>query len=273
MKLAGLCPIGSLAEYGYQYVYHECIASQARLCDTVFLVQSLNDRRNLDELLSEFPNVRLVSNKDTWYPDGKYSVAHSQERAIYDQHLIKDAGYDVLFLLASNSYIPDNRAQMIRSWCEDFYALGRSIGYVFRGDQLGGTLFHASKKLPYLLRLSDFPAAWISYVPDGAYIDDEFFTVEPGDFASFDPIAFVDAPMEMTLLELEAKINFVHGYHDIMPKRPEVFDWDYWRLYYLNKFRQKRVSDEPLSETGLEIARNHSPDFVSAELLRELCGR
>lgn len=270
MKLAGLCPIGSLADYGYQHVYWECIASQAQLCDEVFLFQSLDDPRNLPELLAAFQNVRLISNEFTLAPGGVYSVDHSKQRAQYDQKYIRDAGFDVVLLLSSNWYISETRLEGVRRWCDSFYAFGEPVGWIYRSDQLSDRLFHSSKRLPYLLRADSYPTSWLSYVPDGAFEWGELKNVESGNFSDYDQWSLIDVPMEMTLNELKAKIDFVRGYHDILPKRPEVFEWEYWQRYYFSKFKQKKMSAEKLSPTGKAIADKHRSDFVSEELLRSL---
>ena len=80
----------------------------------------------------------------------------------------------------------------------------------------------------------------------------------------------VDVPFEITLEDLENRLNFVRCYSDVLPKRDPVFDWNYWRLYYLDKLNQKNPSSSPLDGYGRRIANNTKPDYLSHYFLKVL---
>jgi len=265
MKLAAIVPIGSLAEKGYQHVFEPCIRSIAEFADAVYLVQSINDNRNLWQLEGLY-NVNVISNPSTWF-DGDYDGKQINRNLDLGCQAAKNNGADIAILMTSNCYIPVDSAYLLR-WAINH--IRSPFNFYYRGNFVAGKLFKPSKRLPYILNLSYFPETRFSFDPDGLFCDGEFISPSYGDFSQMEFETVIDVPLEMTLDELTDKLNFVRCYSDALPKRNAVFDWNYWKPYMIGKIAACTPSDKPLDKYGLEIARIIRDDFISHEILREL---
>jgi len=143
---------------------------------------------------------------------------------------------DVVVLMTSNSYIPEDRRERLKKHCEHLLLSGADIGWLYRGNYLAGELFQPSKRLPYILNLERWPSATITFAPDGAKTEDgRRWKPEYGDFGRMENYSVVDAGLELSLSELEEKLNWVRCYADLMPKRKATFEWEYWRNYYMGR--------------------------------------
>jgi hypothetical protein len=273
MRIAVVCPVGHLDRHGYQHVYRDCVASMAAFAERVYLVQSVRGSAGTGELLAAHPNVRLISDERTWFarrPDGaEWFDAHKVlENANVGAAAARADGMDCAVCLFVNNYVPESAAVALADKCRWLRENVKPWDWLYRKDQLGGVLFRASVRMPFVVNLSALGR--LRFAADSLAVGSEIHTMERGDFGEMDGEAVVDVQLEMTLADLEAKMNFIRCYHDLVPKRRPFFDWGYWRAYYIDKFRQKTRSDEPLDAIGRRLAAASRADFVSHEILGAL---
>ena len=97
-----------------------------------------------------------------------------------------------------------------------------------------------------------------------------FVSVESGDYSKYNGEMVVDVPFEITLADLEGKLNFFRCYHDDLPKRNPVFDWNYWHPYFTAKMSKWKMADMPLDKYGLMVAEASQPEYLSHQFLCEM---
>jgi hypothetical protein len=226
--------------------------------DRVYLVLSCRGDRN--EIQEEpLPgNVEIVASMATWFartPSGMewfdaYRVMENANvglaRAFWD-------GFDQCVLLMVNWYVPAEAWPALRRPVEAGWR------WLYRKDQLGGQMFHASKRLPWIVDT----AAGVRFSADGMEYLGEWHPWEAGDFSAHDGEAVVDLQLELSPQQLERKMNFMRCYHDLVPKRPATFEWEYYRRYYAEKYGRKARSEErPVVESA--------EGYVSHEVLGAL---
>jgi len=271
MKIAAIVPIGYLDRMGYQHVWYECVGSIASFADHVYLVSSV---REPGAVFTQ-SNVTLISDEATWFartPEGAewFDAYRVMENVNSAAHLAASEGYDVGICLMVNNYVPDGTGKWLRACCEGMLLKGFAFEYLYRQDQLGDQLFSASVRLPFIVNLH---LQYVRFSADSLEVGGslgDLYMMERDDFRASDFEAIVDVQLEMTVDDLREKQTFIRNYRDLVPKRPAGWDWDYWRHYYVEKFRQKRRAGTVTDPTGLAIAAKSRPDFVSHEVLGEL---
>ena len=271
MKLAIIVPVPDLTRFGYGRIAAECIGSMARIADVVHLMSSTRGDTAW-QIARKYSNVFLNSNESTWFartPEGEewfdpYKVMENTNLML---GRLREAHYDVAACLMCNQYIPE--AGEFYQHC--YQMLEKDIpGYwVYRMDQLGNQLFHASVKVPFIINLhSSTSARWST---DATAWDDGLISrMERGNYTVLDAISVVDVQLEITREELAAKQNYIRCYHDILPKRKPVFEWDYWFPYYVDKFQKKLPAGTVTDPIGLAIAAKSESGFVSQQVLAAL---
>jgi len=274
MKLAVIAPIGPLDRYGYQHNSLSSIEGMAALGDRVYLVQSTRNDAGIRSLLEAFKNAVCISDERTWFGRvsgvevfdiwrvvGNINIGIQQSRA---------DGMDAAICLDLGGYVETTAIAPIRRACARMLDAGESFGWICRRDQLADKLFGVNGRAPHLYNLS----AAVRAITDGIVVDGRALFVERGDYTNEDKATtdaqYVDIGLECTVDDLEAKMNFLHCYSDLLPKRSPVFDWSYWRNYHTHKTRQKPLSDEKPGKRGQAVATNTRNDFVSHVILREL---
>jgi len=145
----------------------------------------------------------------------------------------------------------------LREKCEN---LEGNWGWYNLADQLGDQLSDAGARGPFIIRRGTYRNGI-----DSIEGDMERIMNERGDFGAGD---VVDVQLEMPIVDLEAKMNYIRCYHDLLPKRNPVFDWPYWKKYYIWKMGNKPGWGQPLEHYGRLIADATRDDYVSAEVLR-----
>jgi len=268
MKIAAIVPIGYLDRMGYQHVWYECVGSIASFADHVYLVSSV---REPGATFAQ-SNVTTISDEATWFartPEGTewFDAYKVMENVNSAAHLAASEGYDVGICLMVNNYVPARARERLRARYEDIYKLGYLGGSYYRMDQLGNQLFSASVFLPFVVNLHR--DGW-RFSTDALVVDNDIRRMERDDYFLLDNGAIVDVQLEMTVDDLRNKQTFIRNYRDLVPKRPAGWDWDYWRHYYVEKFRQKRRAGTVTDPTGLAIAAKSRPDFVSRTVLEVL---
>ena len=269
MKLAIIVPVPDLTKFGYGRIAAECIGSMARIADVVHLMSSTRGDTAW-QIARKYSNVFLNSNESTWFartPEGEewfdpYKVMENTNLML---DRLREAHYDVAACLMCNQYIPE--AGEFYQHC--YQMLEKDIpGYwVYRMDQLGNQLFHASVREPFLVNLWGHAARWST---DSLHDGMTLTTMERGDYTKMDAISVVDVQLEITREELAAKQNYIRCYSDILPKRKPTFEWDYWFPYYVDKFQKKLPAGTVTDPVGLAIAAKSEPGFVSQQVLEAL---
>jgi len=271
VKLAIIVPVPDLTKFGYGRIAAECIGSMARIADIVYLVSSTRNDDGAYKIASEHDNVRLISDEATYFsrtPEGAewFDPYKVMENATIGMTRAEFGRYDVAACLMCNQYIPE--ASEFYQHC--YYAIDHNMPalWVYRMDQLGTHLLHASVKEPFIVNLNNpCGARWST---DALYCDGMISRMDRGGYAEFDAISVVDVQLEVTREELAEKQNYIRCYHDILPKRKPVFEWDYWFPYYVDKFRQKSPAGTVTDPVGLAIAAKSEPGFVSQQVLAAL---
>jgi len=269
MKIAAIVPIGYLDRMGYQHVWYECVGSIASFADHVYLVSSV---REPGATFAQ-SNVTMISDEATWFartPEGAewFDAYKVMENVNSAAHLAASEGYDVGVCLMVNNYVPVEARAILRWRCEGVAEHPGVVHFLYRRDQLGDQMFGASVQLPFMVNLhrDTWRFSTDSLVLDSGVI----MKMVRGDWPNHDAEAIVDVQLEMTVDDLRDKQTFIRNYRDLVPKRPAGWDWDYWRHYYVEKFRQKRRAGTVTDPTGLAIAAKSRPDFVSHEVLGAL---
>jgi len=272
MKIGVICPVGPLDRYGYQYNYMTIMENLAAFATQVYIISSSRNR-DLHDLLSRFPNVDYIFNEDTRFDvDATGNEVFSMEKLEHNVNLAlqkcKEDGMDCAIQMHINQYVQDRNKDNLRRLCGDMLEAGRPFEWLYKKYQLGNRLFHADTRVPWILNLQiDQPFVIRA---DSIHHRDshERYKIEHGDFRSKDHIAIVDCPMEMTWQDLEEKMRFLYG-GSVLGANVDPCLGEYLSLpYYLRKFNQKLISNEPLDATGQVIARNSRSDFVSWTLLK-----
>ena len=260
MTIAAIVPIGDQRVNGYGNNLDACLRSMSEFADMVFLVQSHPARAILQPYVNG--NIELISNPSTWFPLGIYDPVRFNRNVRIGEEAA--AGADVFIVLSSNWYIPKASREALRRRCNAV----QTWDYAYRGNQLAGQLFSASKRLPMIWRLGS--GCYYTFSPDGLQTPEGFTTVESGDYSEYDGEMIVDVPLEITLEDYEGKMNFFRCYANDLPKRSPVFDWDYWHRYSLGKMQGWSNYPGVLDEYGQAIADASKPEYLSLLFLREL---
>lgn len=272
MKIGILCPIGPLDRLGYQYHAIPILRSLTAFGTKVYLCSSTRNRAQIDDILAAFPNVEYIAGPETWFQqDEQGEEVHDIFRITANatlamEHARRD-GMDVGISIHISQYVQDRVMAPLRATAQAMLDQGRPYAWLYKKYQLYDHLFHADRRVPWILNLHiDNPYA---ITPDSITHRDtsERILIEAGDYRNHDDIAIVDCPMERTPQDLVAFKDFTRFYAELNPNAPTEFDWDYIRDYYIRKFNAKRLSDEPLDATGRAIAATSRPDFVSHLLL------
>lgn len=262
--IAGIVPVCDPKLYGYGNVLAECLKSFDDFADMVVLVQSHDALDNLRPYLEPLQKTIAISDESTWYKGGIYDPKQTDQNVEIGIEYAKQRGADVIIILSSNWYIPERSRDGLYNVCRGV----DDWDYIYRGDQLAGTLLSASKRIPAIIKIgSDFH---FGFSTDYLENFNTRIPVRAGDYSSHNDSMIVDAPFEITLDDLAAKMNFIRCYNDVIPKRNPIFDWDFWEPYYLLKFRDKRHTNMKLDEYGKRIAANSKPEYLSHYFLREL---
>ncbi len=275
MKLAVVCPIGPLDRFGYQYTYSVALESFSLFADAIYLVCSTRSSGNVEDIGQRFPKVILVSNDQTWYA---LDEAGQEVFDIYqwDRNLAIGMNYahheamDAAVVLPINSYVPESSIQLIHAKIERMIQEDRPYEWVYRRFQLGSKLFVPDAGVPNIINLQlPYPYRvrydWTES-PDGKKIPILYDQSHPDTARE----AFVDCGMEMTIDDMRDKFNFTKSYRQINPNAPQQFDFQaHIKDYYLPKFLNKTITEDPLDRFGRMIARAGEPEFVSNYILRD----
>jgi hypothetical protein len=274
VKLAVIIPVGFVDRHGYQRHLYECVGSFAGF-DRLYLAESLRVAPGLAEL-AQATGATIVEDEACRFeitPDGAERYDYGQVNALRNVALdrARADGCDAVFEAACNWYAPPDVVVNIRLNAEVMLAADLPWAWLYWRYQLAGQLYHTGDRAPWLVNLhygyQYTPQDWL-VGPDGG----RTAGYEHGDWVARDNVALIDCPLEMTLDELRDKSNRVRCYQDLVPKRNPVFDWNYWRAYYVRRFgpAMKTFSDEALQGVGRIVAARSQPDFISQIVLREM---
>ncbi len=273
MKTCVICPIGFVDRWGYQRHLYEYIGSFAAGADLILLSESYRDAPLATELAARFPGVFLVSDERTWFK------LDENRREIFDFEnlntcanigldIAREADCDVAIQISSNWYVLPDVWNEITERCGRMLDAGRPFDWLAGRYQLGGVLFHTDIRYPWIINLHN---DWrYALVGSAVSAEGERASLERGDLREYDAEAIVDVPLEITVEEMAGKMNVFRCYHDLMPKRKPVFDWDFWRGYYVAKFGKMIRSEEIPSGVGVIVAAANRPEFASSIVLGEM---
>ena len=263
VRIAAVVPVGYLDRMGYQHTWPVCRDNLLDAVDDHVFVDSVRrpplDGRGL-----------WISGPETWFarqPNGSYWFdAHRvMENVNVGVGCAGAMNCDAALVLMCNNYIPD--ADLIYNAAEAMLEADEPFAYYYRMDQLAGKMFGPSVRLPWLVNLRH--RADLRFSVDCLVVDGEIVGMERGDYSLDAGPLVVDVQLEMTVGDLAEKMNFIRCYSDLVPKRRRVFEWGYWFRYYVDKFRRKRAVGV-MTPTGVVIASNSQPDFVSHAVLEAL---
>ena len=273
MKLAIIVPVPDLTRFGYGRIVAECIGSMARIADIVHLVSSTRNDDAAYKIASAYDNVRLISDETTYFsrtPEGDewFDPYKVMENCNIGMRRTGHGRYDVVACLMCNQYIPETPGEGFYRQAWLMMENNLAWTWVYRMDQLGDQLFHASVRVPFLVNLSKSQPQ-LRWSTDSLYTTGPV-TMQRGNYAEMDAISVVDVQLEVTRDELAAKQNYIRCYSDILPKRKPTFEWDYWFPYYVDKFQKKLPAGTVADPIGLAIAAKSRPGFVSQQVLAAL---
>lgn len=273
VKIAVVCPLGYLDRHGYQNVYRACIASMAAFADELYLVQSVNDRTGIDELIMQYDNITLISGLNTYFEveNGKplFDLLRIRDNVNIGIDAAADDDYDVALCVEVNQYVPVHVRDPLGLECAEVRDHDQPYGWLYRRDQLADKTFIPNLRRPWIFNLN-FGARL--EIPDGASFDGKMIHHIRHAWPEYNNISIVDCALEMTAKDLQDKLEFFRFYHEFCSKRPTSFDLEYWRQYSIAKFHQKQLDGEPLDVYGRAIAGVAAlhPDFMSHDVLGAL---
>jgi hypothetical protein len=277
MKIALICPVYDLNRFGYQYTADVCLPSLARFADRLYLIQSCQSAPwPLYLYDGRFPHVAHISNEYTHFDEDRFDVAQYQQNLLIGLTRARRDGCDVAINISCNWYIPDDVGRTLRDIIQGMVSLPAAYAYLCVRYQLAGKLSNVAVRHPAILNLHA-GAGWTFGVTDNLIRGDEVLTSDrTGRNAYGDGVhianrtAVIDAGYNITIDDLQQKLDFVRGYSDILRKRPVSWDWDYWHEYYRSKVAAMPFSNDELSPEGQQIADRCAPDFLSSILVKEL---
>jgi hypothetical protein len=272
VKVAVIIPVGWIDRWGYERYLYECVGSFAHYADATILAGSHRETPGVKALLSACPRTAFVCDARTWFSldaGGNevfdFNRVNAAENVALD--VAREAGCDVALQASSNWYVTGSAWERIATRCTTMLLSDAPYAPLYIRYQLGGVLFHCNLMYPWIVNLRRdwrfVPVASVRGTGGGMML-------EYDDYSAFDGEAVVDVPLEITVDELRDKTTYNRGYHDLSPKHPETFDWDYWRAYYVKKFGLKVRTHERPAGIGETIAAASRPEFVSNIVLREL---
>jgi len=271
VKIGVVVPIGHLNKHGYQYTWRECLRSHVAFGHKVYLVQSTRNQTGRTEILDTYPGLEFISDADTWFElhdDGEFfNIPQIAENLNRGARAAVDDGMDCLVHVDINSYIPE--PGVLRGRCEEMLVNGGPYIWMYRMDQLADTMFHASTRLANIINL----AFSVEFMADATWIEKcGIIGRKSGDFKEYDSGAIVDVTMEMPLSDMESRQNYIRCYHDRGGMAPSpVFNEGFFWSYTVRRMKtEKKLVGRPMSVTGLLIAHNNEPDFISNEVLRRI---
>jgi SAM-dependent methyltransferase len=275
MKLALLSPIGPLDRYGYQNIYPVALESFSLLTERIYLVSSTRNNANVEGIKKQFPKLTYISNEETWYKlddDGNeiFDIFQLNTNLDIGVEQIKRDGMDAVFLIAINNYIPEKAIPLLYQKAEKMLADGRPVEWGYRRFQIKNRLFVPDLKIVQFINLQipkhyHFRFDWTES-PDGEKLPRQ----DNGLFHEGVSEAVVDCAMEMTVKDLQDKLNFIKGYIQLNPNALPKFTFKHnVEGYYLPKYLDKTIARDSLDRFGQIIAQNSAPDFVSSYLIRQ----
>jgi hypothetical protein len=255
--IAAVVPYGFLK--GYAEIYRPCLESMARELDRVYCILSTRDDAGY---FDGFPdNVRLVSDTRSWFVrvDGAdvFDMYRLTGNMDYGYRLATQDGADRVVFMFCNWYVPPGAGEYLRS----LYVA--SLEWLYRRDCLAGQMFHADRRLPYIVRAGrdfhmDLNRVWF----EGVSLEWEAY-----DFQGMDAAAVIEYGHEATVEATAERRNFMRCYNDVLPSRRPVFDWSFWKSYYARKYAGLSPSDDP-SPLNVTV-----PESCSVGILEELNGQ
>ena len=221
--------------------------------------------------MEQHGNLHYISNQDTWFQldddgDEIFDIWKVIDNVNYGLGLASMSS-DCAIVLEVNQYVPPGSIDRLRRNCEKACADGELFGWYFRGDYLAGQMFHANLRRPWIFPLP----AKVRLTADGVLLDGVNIKLPHlrGNWPEENSGMVIDAQLELTPKDWEAKLNFIRCYKELEPSRSAVFEWDYWFPYMVNKYRKKHMGGE-MDEIGLKLFARRQPDFVSFMVLSEL---
>ncbi len=273
MKIAVICPIGPLDRYGYQHIYEPVVKNLSTFATTVYIISTTRNRANVDSLLNRFSNIIYISNETTWYDLNDKGLEDFSLKRLYENidlaiQTAKHDGMDCSLTMSVNQYIPEWARNPLKKVCQNMLEARKPFDWYYRRNQLANSLFHTDYRIPdiYNLKIDNPYHKCIDGIEHKS--KNKQYKIDKGNFFFKNSVATVDCGLEMTLQDMSEKYNYVRCYSDIRPGESSQFDWEHFRLYFLNKFGSKILSNDPLDSTGEEIAQRSRSDFVSWIILQ-----
>jgi len=138
IKIAACNPIGSLKQFGYQYIWRETLALQAKVFDKVYLYVTTRENVNLDV---QIDNVEVIVDDNVLFEldeHGNEIFDIYKIYSAYNRSRIRAAedGVDFVFNMAINMYVNYDNAPKMRDFCNQLKIEKKPFGYAAKAFQL-----------------------------------------------------------------------------------------------------------------------------------------
>ena len=155
VKIASCIPIGALDKFGYQYIWRESIAIQARAFDKVYLYSTTRD--NIDIELN-IENVELVIDDDALLEHDESGNEVFSIYKIYNAYnnclcKAKNDGMDFVLCSAINFYIDDINSVNMRKYLKGIKKNQKPFGYFAKAFQLYNKVCYPNSLIPLIANL------------------------------------------------------------------------------------------------------------------------
>jgi len=272
MKVGIILPIGNIEKYGYIHNSRIIINNLLKFSDHIVVLSS--SRNTSFQSLPEFKRVKFISNTSTWFPiinnTEIFDIKTLNKNVNFGKDILKKTGCDAAMEIHLNQYIPKNSFENIKNSVYAMLQKKENFVWLYKKYQLQDIIFHADKKLPWILNLNtknpyEFAADSIKNAING-----EIIRIKTGNFRKYDNAAIVDVIGEFSLKDAEEKYEFTisellkltksdryTNQNNVKFNKKEFLD------YHQNKINNKIASTEKIDEVGQMIIKNSQPNYIS----------
>lgn len=155
IKIAACTPIGSLKRFGYQYIWRETLALQAKVFDKVYLYVTTRENVNL---AVNIHNVEVIVDDNVLFDldeHGNEIFDIYKIYSAYNRSRIKctEDGIDFVFNMAINMYINDENAPKMREFCNQLKIKKKPFGYAAKAFQLYDKICFPNSLNPMIINI------------------------------------------------------------------------------------------------------------------------
>lgn len=267
MSLAAIVPVGNLGLHGYQHTARQCIASACAAVDRVYLVSSVREDGAAYGMRVDKRSMTIISDERTWFarkPDGSewFDAYRVMENVNIGLEEVRLMGFDYAVCLMCNWFLPAGSGDALRRATD-----GGPWGWVYKREHLAGQMFHANKRIPFVVRCD----ANVRFTTDALECDGTLIPWEDDLYTRHNTVAAVDMQYELTVDDLKAKIAFIRNYRDVKPSNAAEFRLTDYLAHHRNRFHARvRSNDAPEWSPDSRPVSRLNGEFVSRLILEGL---